>query len=491
MKYNFFIILGLLIIFPFASGFSQNQNDAIRYSQDFYGGTARFNSMSGAFGALGGDLSSATINPAGIAVLRNTQITFTPAYFFNSSKSTFLMDNTRDEDYTNNLNINNAGFGTSFNLNNQSGWKRVNFGINYNHLRNYNRNIVAHGINDYSSKADYYVAQANKGNWQTPRDSLPNYGGLVFQDPDSKDFFSDITLDENYGLEQRKYLDSEGFKGEYTFSAGANYNNIFYIGGALGVQKVDYSRRISYHERDINDKTLYFNRFSEQHDLTVSGSGVNLKIGAIVKPTDWLRIGGAFHSPTFLGLEEESSSSMETQYVDSMGGTYEYKTRTNYFEYDLNTPQKVIGSAAFLFGKKGLISVEYEYVDYSKMRMRADQDQDAFHDVNSDITQEFTPVHNIRGGGEIRFGAISLRGGYAYYGSPYKSDQPGKDEVRHHISGGAGINSGGFFIDMAGTYMMTEKTMFFYDKPPSKDRLIGADINSTSFRFTITAGFRM
>ena len=37
---------------------SQNISDALNYSSDSYQGTARFNSMSGAFGALGGDLSA-------------------------------------------------------------------------------------------------------------------------------------------------------------------------------------------------------------------------------------------------------------------------------------------------------------------------------------------------------------------------------------------------------------------------------------------------
>ena len=44
---------------------AQDITDAVRYSMDEIQGTARFKAMSGAFGALGGDMSSVNINPAG------------------------------------------------------------------------------------------------------------------------------------------------------------------------------------------------------------------------------------------------------------------------------------------------------------------------------------------------------------------------------------------------------------------------------------------
>ena len=38
--------------------YSQNINDALNYADNSYQGTARFNSMSGAFGSVGGNLSA-------------------------------------------------------------------------------------------------------------------------------------------------------------------------------------------------------------------------------------------------------------------------------------------------------------------------------------------------------------------------------------------------------------------------------------------------
>ena len=56
---------------------AQEIRDALRYSQENLNGTARFRAMSGAFGALGGDLSSINVNPAGAAIFANNQLGFT------------------------------------------------------------------------------------------------------------------------------------------------------------------------------------------------------------------------------------------------------------------------------------------------------------------------------------------------------------------------------------------------------------------------------
>ena len=60
---------------------SQEITDAMRYAQDNLNGTARFRAMGGAFGALGGDLSSINVNPAGSAVFSNNQVTLTLSNF--------------------------------------------------------------------------------------------------------------------------------------------------------------------------------------------------------------------------------------------------------------------------------------------------------------------------------------------------------------------------------------------------------------------------
>ncbi|MBD5204411.1 MAG: TonB-dependent receptor, partial [Bacteroidales bacterium] len=70
------ILLALFGLCPFA-GVGQTATDVIPLTQSDLKGTARFMSMGGAFGALGGDLSTLSQNPAGIGVYRSSELGFT------------------------------------------------------------------------------------------------------------------------------------------------------------------------------------------------------------------------------------------------------------------------------------------------------------------------------------------------------------------------------------------------------------------------------
>ena len=59
------------------SMFAQGEMDAYKFSQYDLNGTARYLSMGGAFGALGGDISAMRTNPAGLAIYRSSEIVTT------------------------------------------------------------------------------------------------------------------------------------------------------------------------------------------------------------------------------------------------------------------------------------------------------------------------------------------------------------------------------------------------------------------------------
>src|SRR5450756_860953 len=96
-----------LLIFAALSMFAgvkaQNEEDALRYSQLFYGGTARFMSMGGAFTALGGDLSGISLNPAGTGVFRSSEFSLTPQLFYNNTSSLWNSSQSKDFSYVFNL----------------------------------------------------------------------------------------------------------------------------------------------------------------------------------------------------------------------------------------------------------------------------------------------------------------------------------------------------------------------------------------------------
>jgi len=86
----------------FTGAIAQNVDDALRYSQIFYTGTARFMSMSGAFTALGGDLSTLSQNPAGIGVFRSSELSLSPQLFHSKTSASF---NGTTDDYLYNFNL--------------------------------------------------------------------------------------------------------------------------------------------------------------------------------------------------------------------------------------------------------------------------------------------------------------------------------------------------------------------------------------------------
>ena len=98
MKKILFIFLTILLINP--SIYSQSYVDnALLFSTNKYGGTARFVGMGGAFGALGGDFSSISINPAGLGVYRSSEFVFSPGMSNNINTSTYINNPIEENGY--------------------------------------------------------------------------------------------------------------------------------------------------------------------------------------------------------------------------------------------------------------------------------------------------------------------------------------------------------------------------------------------------------
>ena len=108
MKFNhFFILLGILIS---AHLNAQDIYDALEYTENNVSGTARFNAMSGAFSALGGDISSIFSNPAGSAVLNNNNFSFSLSTNNYSNENTIL--GTGEKKSKNNFGFDSVVIGT-------------------------------------------------------------------------------------------------------------------------------------------------------------------------------------------------------------------------------------------------------------------------------------------------------------------------------------------------------------------------------------------
>eukprot|EP01093_Parvamoeba_rugata_P018804 TRINITY_DN8140_c0_g1_i1.p2 TRINITY_DN8140_c0_g1~~TRINITY_DN8140_c0_g1_i1.p2 ORF type:complete len:138 (-),score=25.50 TRINITY_DN8140_c0_g1_i1:607-1020(-) len=109
---------------------AQDITDAVRYSMDEIQGTARFKAMSGAFGALGGDMSSVNINPASSAIFNNSHASLSVGLFNKSNDISYFNENNSSSDLTIDLNQLGAVFVFN-NVNSNSLWKKFSLSVAY------------------------------------------------------------------------------------------------------------------------------------------------------------------------------------------------------------------------------------------------------------------------------------------------------------------------------------------------------------------------
>ena len=108
------IALTIILSLAATAGFAQTADDAHMFSENHYEGTARSIAMGNAFTALGGDLGSISINPAGSAVSGYSQLSVTPSLTFTTNVPQDYSDFTegtmqRSQNKTSNFGLPNIG----------------------------------------------------------------------------------------------------------------------------------------------------------------------------------------------------------------------------------------------------------------------------------------------------------------------------------------------------------------------------------------------
>ncbi len=483
---------------------SQNLTDALRLSDYRLQGTARATAMGNAFGALGGDFTSASINPAGIGLYRSSEFEFTTAFGSNNVDGRYSSDgiawgNTVSES-KDHLSMPNIGYVATFNTNSNTGSPlvSVNLGIGYNRMNDFNINKRVKGDNATTSMLDGFVENANNGIWDDSYEELAWQTDLLWYDTQDSVYWNELA-NAGYGQSQRKSFTQKGSIDEYVLSLAFNFNHKLYIGATLGIQDVYFKENTGLYEYDANNNIDGFNNYTFDTHMKTTGTGYNFKIGAIFKPVDQLRLGIALHTPTYYDLHDSYYNSMASSKTYS-DGTHDYNAYSPYYDYNYNlrTPMKAIFSAAYVVGKAGLISVDYEYIDYSNAKYtnaENEDDKNYYDGVNDDIQEALKSVGNLHLGGEYRVSDnFSLRGGFEYYPSPYKSysfdtKQPNGDADTYTYSGGIGWKMNGLFADLS--YKRTEKKdyVYLYSVPSNETAPLGK-FNYNQDYITFTLGFR-
>lgn len=529
-----------------SSMFGQSAMEGFSLSQSDMRGTARFMSMAGAFGALGGDLSTLGQNPAGIGVYRNSDLGFT--LNLDCQSATAKTPNFSTNDTQTKFYLNNIGYVGAFRVSNNA---FLNFGFAYNKAASFNRRYQGYFGSLNSSLSNYIAgisnnAELTEGELSTDRFYDPYVGTSEFSAPwisilgydsrlinpvyrnndtslipDWKGQWGDGTSGTGYFAVEEK-----GSVDEYNISLGGSVNNIFFWGMDFGITDLNFTRYSMWGE---NLDNAYVARSNNSLDITqgpadwslynsyhASGTGFNYKLGFIVKPIQELRIGFAFHTPTWYSIDETFSGQVDYNYPNSEAGSGNALTNNGnygYNSYNFRTPWKVIASVAGVIGERCIVSADYEWAGYGGMHYSdnsGDYDYswyNPYDDVNNDVKAYYKGSNTLRIGAEYRItNNVSVRAGYSYVSSPVKAaSKDGQETI--YISGtrpafsfdnetdyvtcGIGYRYKGFYADAA--YVWKHQSLDYHAYPQDPESAVQSPVSDVTInhsQIVISLGFR-
>ncbi len=508
-------------------GFAQSEVDILRYSRTDFGGTARTMGFAGANVALGGDASSMHSNPAGLGLFRRSEITVSAAINFNEVSSQVY--GSEGMNSRNSLNIPSftAVFATRKADEEEGDWRSGSFGVSFTRINNFNQNIFYQGTSPANGLkfAEYSAQRANfknagltsTGNPISIQD-LAFDTRLIRKDEGLIDFYGDrykrglyspdylyiYAQDDTSPIDSvvrydsslpfKESIASSGSQNQWDLSYGASFRDKIFLGASLGITSINYKQVRVYSESnedldvDLMDLTL-------KDNLTTEGTGISLKLGAIFIPSDVLRLGISIQTPTWYTLLDRYNTNLTVNYRT---GTFADEnsfyafTDPGEYEYNLTTPFKASGGAAFFFGKNGFISADVEYVDYSNGQLNTDNADDEFSQaVNQTTKNLYQSAINYRLGAEGRFDIFRIRGGFGYYGDPIKEAYSSADQSKTFLTGGIGIKQTNYFIDAALVYSTYKSQYSPYSNLDPTSILITPVVTSkhTNTNFVTTFGW--
>lgn len=565
-----YIIITLLVA---STGclYAQNALDAYNISQPDLKGTARFMGMAGAFGALGGDLSSLSQNPAGIGVYRSSDIGFTLDLDLQSSNTQsegMKYDMSQTKFLLNNIGVvltmklpstTFPNFNFGFTYNKGASFNRV-FGGNiktlHNSMSNYiagvaNSNELTEGDVSYENGNDPY--NAPYGYYQAPWLTVLGYNSYLINP--SYDNYTDQTswygLWDNNSMTGRNtagsgtfLMQEQGGLNEFNIALGGNISNVLYWGMNFDIVNLNYRLNSIWGETLTeamvpNEKNQIVRGNAEWNlnsIYSLSGTGFNYQLGFILKPVQPLRIGFAFHTPTWYNLSEQYNASLNYNI-----GVYSGKEITNdgvpgYTSYNFRTPWKIIASAAGVLGNNLIVSFDYEWANYGKMHFSeptyyddygywdypwdylsagpvASYSQflnpnDPYAYENSDIATYYKTSNTFRVGVEFKpISSLSIRAGYSYVSSPVKQQAKNNQEIiytsslipsyrfdnaTNYITCGLGYRYSHIYVDLAYVYkhLNSEYHAFTPDTGSNSLPSPQAKVSMSNSQIVLSAGYR-
>lgn len=467
MKHIIKLVL-VAIVATTGTSYAQYTSDALRFSQTNYGSTARFKALGNAQIGVGGDMSSLGGNPAGLGLFTKSEFSLTPEFNQTDVSSTYLGQNSKTN--KGQLNINQLGavfFSPTYRRKGQdtkSGLVSMVFGLGYNRSNDYSMESNYGGLNRTSSIADYFGEIAGSSDPTSLASGTPeriaydNY--LISYDDVARNYYPETFADNTTGNLQSKNEMKSGSVSEFNFAGAANIGNTVYIGASIGLLNIRYNSDAQYIEsgtaREYLNDNLTGNNINYKllfnQNQTTKGSGLNGRLGVIFRAAEGFRLGATLQTPSWFVIDDSYSETLDNR--GTVRGTTGSKTYD--FTYNLRTPLKASLGGSYIIAGQALLSADVDFIDYSTTRFSSNNGDNAtINENNSSVRQNFTNAVNYRVGLEYKINMLSLRGGYALNGSPYKTDETGLFDTKVY-SGGLGYRTNKYSVDLA--YQRLENT---------------------------------
>lgn len=364
------LILSLLA--PLAAMYAQDLS-TVQNAIDLYGnpikvGNAKFSSMAGSNGALGGDATSMLTNPAGLGVAITDHLSITASQNMMNNASTFAGKTIHSK--LNHFDLSNANAVFVLPTDANAKLKFLNFGINYS-SKKINTDVLTNGMNSIALNQD-----TTSG--------------------------ADIALFDGHNYSRT------GTQSELNLGLGANYDNNIYFGASLNMHSLSIEQwdQARFHLQNSNKSIFYNNQYTPYQE---ESTGISGNFGIIGKVSKELRLGLALETPVFWSMERVYN-------YNGMSGT-QIRSEDRSEDRKMRSPMKTTLSAAFVPNKNLAFNVDYTLgltqPRYSEYGPAEKQLNDFFRKNGANASQ-------LRAGVEYRVDAWRFRGGYAYTGSGLK-----------------------------------------------------------------------
>lgn len=393
-------LLILLVAYSLLPAYGQ---DVQRFAERSIIGSARYVGMGGAMTAIGGDPTAALDNPAGLGLYRRSEISVTLEETLDYTQQ----ENTRDISLVSRLVLPQASLiWASGRTDKQKGLIYSNLMFNINRLHNYKREISVTGENtgllptictktNGLSEADMGIDNIwdnNEIGWL----SILAYDGYLIDPVADNQWIPAVNFNNG-----KLTVSESGSSDIYSISWAGNINNQWYIGASLNIPTLTYTKQISLYETNRLQSAELKSLFH------VSGVGVSASFGLIARPTQWLRLGAAFHTPTTLSMS-----------VQTEGDIY---SKINSQEYEILTPASGAISRTYTSPLRTSFSIASQWKNIGMLALQYDYAH-AIKDKDSGLSP-MQDIHTLKAGLEAHVSnSLYLNAGYVYESSFSKED---------------------------------------------------------------------